>query len=141
MKKIRRDREQWKPSDPILPVAIFYCRRCQSILTNPLKLLLDEKAINQKVEQPLVPSGHYWLVPGGSDFADQLAIAIADLINGSHHPDERRLIGCCGPCGAHGMNRICSCGYEIGTERSDCIWPHAIYLEPSRVLAMAPMVD
>jgi hypothetical protein len=103
--------------------------------------LTHEKDTNHNVEQSLIPTGHYWLVPDGSDFAGKVAMAISDLIYGSRHPDEKRLIGCCGPCGTSGLNRICSCGYEIGTERSDCIWPHAIYLEPSRVLAMAPVVD
>jgi hypothetical protein len=85
-----------------------------------------------------VPEGHYWQVSEGQDFAGLFAVALVDLLDVRYHTDRRRLIGCCGPSGLHGLNQVCSCGCEIGTERSDCIWPHAIYLEPSRVLAVVP---
>jgi len=37
-----------------------------------------------------------------------------------------------------GRNRLCGCGYEVGTERSDCILPQAVYLDPLQVLAVSP---
>jgi hypothetical protein len=36
-----------------------------------------------------------------------------------------------------GRNRLCGCGYEVGTERSDCIWPQAVFLDPLQVLAVS----
>lgn len=86
-------------------------------------------------------AGRYFPVPGGQDFAGAFAIALVDLVGVGYHPDARRLIGCCGPNGAGGRNRVCGCGCEVGTERSDCIWPQAVYLDPSHVMATVPHAD
>jgi hypothetical protein len=119
-------------------LAVFRCRRCRAALTPPLALLADAAALSQREGTSLVPPGRYWPVPAGQDFAGSFAVALADLVGVGYHPDTQRLIGCCGPSGAGGRNRVCECGYEIGTERSDCIWPQAVYLDPSQVLAMDP---
>jgi hypothetical protein len=138
MKRIRHDRERWQPPTPVLPVAVFHCRRCQAILTRSLTLLTDAAMLSQREGTSLVPPGCYWLVPSDQDFAGAFAVALADLVGVGYHPDTRRLLGCCGPSGSDGRNRICGCGYEVGTERSDCIWPHATYLDPVQVVAAAP---
>jgi len=138
MKKVRRDRERWKPLDPVLAVAVFRCRRCRAALTRPLAMLADARALSQKQGTSLVPQGSYWPVAAGHDFAGQFAVAFGDLVGVGYHPDRQRLVGCCGPSGSDGRNRVCGCGYEIGTERSDCIWPQACYLDPPQVLAVAP---
>jgi hypothetical protein len=138
MKRVRRDRERWKPPTPLLPIAVFECRRCHAALTGPLGMLADAKPLSQKKGTSMVPPGHYWPVPEGGEFAGQFAVSLTDQVGIGYHADTRRLMGCCGPNGLQGRNRVCGCGYEVGTERSDCIWPYAVYLDPSRVLSVAP---
>lgn len=58
-----------------------------------------------------------------------------------YHADTERLLGCCGPSGNAGPNRVCQCGREVGTERSDCIWPSAVYLDPNKVEGVAPQTE
>jgi hypothetical protein len=138
MKRVRRDRERWQPPAPLLANAVLQCRRCHTALTPPLVLLTDAVALGKKEFTSRVPSGFYWLVPAGQDFAGSFAVALPDLIAVGYHPDTDRLLGCCGPSGDYGRNRVCRCGHEVGTERSDCIWPQAGYLDPTQVLAVAP---
>lgn len=138
MKRIRRDRKSWYQPPAQIPVAVFQCRRCHSNLTGPLALLTSSSSLCQKAAQSFVPEGHYWPVAEGQDFAGLFAVSLADLLNVGYHPDHRRLIGCCGPSGSNGPNRVCSCGREIGIERSDCIWPQAVYFLPSEVLLVPP---
>ena len=85
-----------------------------------------------------MPTGHYWPVAAEQDFAGQFAVTLADVVGLGNHSDWRRRIGCCGPSGSYGRNRVCGCGDEIGTERSDCIFPKAVYLDPSRLLTAPP---
>ena len=133
---MRHDRKSWQ-APPLQPaVAVFQCRPCHAALTRPLALLTKTTVLGRKAETSLVPDGHYWLVAAGEDFAGQYAVPLADLVGVGYHRDNQRLIGCCGPSGTNGPNRTCGCGYAIGTERSDCIWPHAVYLDPSRVVAV-----
>jgi len=140
MKQVRCDREQWQPPATLLPFAAFHCRRCHGTLTPQLSLLTDEAALSRREGTSLVPAGRYWLVPEGQDFAGAFAVGRADLVSVGYHSDARRLSGYCGPSGAGGRNRLCGCGcgYEVGTERSDCNWPQAVYLDPLQVLAVAP---
>ena len=138
MKRVGRDRHRWQPPPALLPSAVFQCRRCRANLTSPLALMADATILGRQAGSSLVPAGSYWLVDAGQDFAGQFAVALADLVGVGYHHDSRRLIGCCGPSGSDGPNRICGCGHEVGTERSDCIWPTAVYLGPTRVVAVAP---
>ena len=132
-----RDRTPWYQPPPPPAVAVFQCRRRHVALTRPLALLADAAALSQKMGTSHIPEGHYWLVAAGQDFAGQFAVPLADLVGVGYHADRRRLIGCCGPSGIDGPNRVCGCGREVGTERSDCIWPQAVYLDPSLVRAVA----
>jgi hypothetical protein len=138
MKRLRRDRNSWYQPPPPPAAAVFRCRQCHVDLTRPLCLLSDVSALSKTEGQSLLPEGHFWLVGEGHDFAGQFAVPLADVIGVRYHTDRNRLIGCCGPSGSEGPNRVCGCGCEIGTERSDCIWPHAVYLDPVRVLAVSP---
>ncbi|GAA4238340.1 hypothetical protein GCM10022254_53880 [Actinomadura meridiana] len=52
-----------------------------------------------------------------------------------HHPDRRRLNGCCRLDGCDGPNLVCAtCGTEIATEQNDCwvSW-HDVRLQPGAV--------
>ena len=138
MKRVRRNRERWQPPAKLVQLAAFHCRRCQGTLTPPLSLLTDAAALSGREGTSLVPAGRYWRVPEGQDFAGAFAVALPDLVSVGYHSDARRLSGCCGPSGTGGRNRLCGCGYEVGTERSDCIWPQAVYLDPLQVLAVPP---
>jgi hypothetical protein len=138
MKRLRRNRTPWYQPAPLPPVAVFRCRRCLASLTQPLQVLTDPAKLSQKECTSLVPSGHYWLVTEDHDFAGQLAVPLDALVSVGYHADRARLLGCCGPSGTGGLNRVCGCGREVGTERSDCIWPHAAYLDPARVEGIAP---
>jgi hypothetical protein len=108
------------------------------VLTKPLHLLTDKNRLQHKEKQSLVPAGHYWPVSDQEEFEGRIAVPIDELIEVRYHSDFGRLQGCCGPSGTFGPNRVCRCGREIGTERSDCIWPHAVYLDPNNVEGVAP---
>src|SRR4051812_35037431 len=101
MKRLRRDRKGSYQPPPQLAVAVFQCRPCHAALTQPLALLPDASVLGRKEGAPLVPQGHYWLVAAGQDFAGQFAVPLADLVGVGYHPDDRRLIGCCGPSGTN----------------------------------------
>lgn len=58
-----------------------------------------------------------------------------DVLDLRHHPDPRRLNGCCRHDGLDGPNLVCGgCGAEIATEQSDCwvSW-HDLRLQPNAV--------
>ncbi len=139
MKKVRRDRERWRPPEPLLPAAVFHCRRCGVALTHPLILLTDTTKLSEKAKTSRVPTGYYWPVGEGQEFADTFAVASVELVNVGYHAGHNRLLGCCGPSGNFGPNRICVCTLEVGTEQSDCIWPEAVYLDKQQVVALAPV--
>lgn len=140
---MKRFRPQRYVPPPPPGVAVFTCRGCGASLTAPLRRLDESAALATKELAPLVPAGTYWPVAVGHlpssfddrpvDFAGCFAVRPDALAGVDHHPDHRRLNGCCGPNGAHGHNRVCRCGRSVGTERSDCMWPAAVYLEPKAV--------
>jgi hypothetical protein len=148
VKRVRRHREPWYIPPPPPAVAAFACRGCKATLTALLRRLDDAAALCEKELAPLVPDGHYWQVAAGQmassfdglpvDFAGCFAVRPDALVGVAYHPDRGRLIGCCGPSGAHGPNRVCGCGRAVGTERSDCMWPIAVYLDPDAVCLIEP---
>lgn len=124
-------------SPPPPTVAVFRCRQCRAELSDPLRFLGGPPEPWRHGGNPsLVATGHYAIMPGGDTFAGRFAVPIAALVNVGWHPDPRRQIGCCGPSGT-APNRVCACGAEVGTEQSDCFMPHAVYLDPARVTAVA----
>jgi hypothetical protein len=124
-------------------VAVFLCRFCGAGLTNPLRRLDDSAVLADKELVPLVPEGTYWPVTAGHlptssqgvpvDFTGCYAVRPDALVGVGKHPARERWLGCCGPSGTGGPNRICSCGRAVGTERSDCMWPVSVYLDPQAV--------
>jgi hypothetical protein len=143
VKGVRKQRSPWYVP-PLLPVeATFVCRSCGAALTGPLRRLDDDTALAGKELVPLVPSSTYWPVAAGHlpssdqgvpvDFTGCYAVRPDDLVGVGNHPDRGRWIGCCGPSGIGGRNRTCGCGRAVGTERSDCMWPVAVYLDPAAV--------
>jgi hypothetical protein len=112
-------------------------------MTPPLQRLDDAAALCNEELTPLVPEGRYWQVTSEHlpsslngqpvDFTECFAVRQDALLGVGNHPEKLRWIGCCGASGTHGPNRICACGQEVGTERSDCMWPVAVYLDPQTV--------
>jgi hypothetical protein len=132
------------------------CRGCGTALTAPLRRLDDAAALCEKILAPLVPEGHYWPVAAGhpkaeyyfqsahvlvSDFTGHFAIRPDALIGVGRHPDPGRWVGCCGPSGLGGPNRVCTCGREVGTERADCLFAVAVYLDHAAVRAVEPETE
>ena len=138
MKKHRFKYKTWHQPVAHPQMATFHCRRCKKALTPPLTLVTNTELLCPKEGCSLVPNGLYWPVGTGQDFEGQFAVSLTDVSCTGYHLDLRRLLGCCGPSGTSGRNRVCNCGGEVGTERSDCIWPHAVYLDPSQILAVVP---
>ncbi len=85
------------------------------------------------VGQPDLPSGTFIVSSGDSFPARQIVANLTDLVNTGRHPNPRRLNGCCGLDGCDGRNRVCREGHEVGTERSDCWWAHAVHFDPGAV--------
>ena len=145
VKHIRNHRAPWYVPAPPPTVATFVCRSCGVAVTGPLGRLDDPSALTDKALALLVPPGTYWPVAAShlpssfqgvpEDFNGYYAVQPDALVGVGNHPDRQRWVGCCGPSGTGGPNRICDCGCEIGTERSDCLWPAAVYLNPSAVRA------
>jgi hypothetical protein len=126
---------------------------CRAVLTGPLRRLDDAAALCEKELAPLVPEGQYWPVAAGhpkaeygfqnelvlvTDFTGHFAVRPDALAGVSRHPDRARWSGCCGPSGLGGPNSVCACGREVGTERADCLYAVAVYLDPSAVRAVEP---
>jgi hypothetical protein len=143
MKHGRKRKTQWyiPPESPAL--ATFSCRACGVKITKLLRRLKHVADLASKELKPLVPEDAYWIVTDVHlptrfdgkpvDFAGCYAVHPDSLAGVGKHPDPERWIGCCGPSGTGGLNRICICGRPVGTERSDCLCPVAIYLDPTAV--------
>jgi hypothetical protein len=137
---MRRDTQApWYEPLPSPPVAKFQCRKCHAFLTDYLTLLNDAQLLSQENHTSAVPVRSYWLHRHDEDFPRHYVVSLQDAIEIKQHEDTRRWIGCCGPSGNAGRNRVCNCGREVGTERSDCMWSEGVYLDPERVIAITPI--
>jgi hypothetical protein len=151
MKRIRKQQAPWYVPPPPPVEATFVCRSCGAAVTGLLRRLDDEAALASKELVPLVPVGTYWPVAAGHlptsyqgvpvDFTGCYAVGPDALVDVGNHPDRERWVGCCGPSGTSGPNRVCKCGRAIGTERSDCMWPVAVYLDPAAVRPVEPAAE
>jgi hypothetical protein len=112
---------------------VFQCPACQRAITLPLLPLDAHQSLCLEAGKPIVPRGFFW-VSDGEHFAKDCAVVnLADLVSTKHHPDYRRLNGCCGLDGLDGPNLVCDNGHEVGTESSDCWTAHAAVLIQSAV--------
>lgn len=144
MKRVHREGGTWYvPPPPPPEVAVFACRACGATLSPPLRRLDDRTLLATEAMSPLVPAGSYWPVADSdppmwaNEFVGAFAVRPDGLVGVGNHPDRRRWVGCCGPSGGDGPNRVCACGHEVGTERADCLGPTAVYLDPKAVRAEA----
>ncbi len=112
------------------------CKSCKLEVSKQVSELKDLNLLNTNDGQDYIPEGFYLVGSKKTYFVahrDSIMINIKDLINSNYHSDRKRLAGCCGYDGCDGMNRVCLCNHEIGTERSDCWMPHCIALNPKSV--------
>lgn len=114
------------------------CKLCNLDVSKEVIELNDVNLLNKTDGQDLISEGFYLVVDDDDDFfapqhKGSIIINIKDLINSNYHSDQSRLNGCCGYDGCDGMNRVCLCKHEIGTERSDCWMSHYVALNPDSV--------
>lgn len=109
------------------------CRACAAVLTPPLRRFQGPLSGEDGAEY--VPRGTVGLTDGEDLGAaiGHYATHLEDAKHLGYVSDGRRLSGCCGPSGLDGPNRICTCGAEIATEKSDCWMPHAVVFDPEKV--------
>ncbi|MEV6293601.1 hypothetical protein AB0M41_24870 [Streptomyces sp. NPDC051896] len=67
-------------------------------------------------------------VPVADDVLHPLGVVELDA-----HPDAMRGIGCCGPDGEHGVNRVCVCGAEVAIAAADRTTEYATRFAPDAV--------
>jgi hypothetical protein len=114
---------------------VVCCSQCGIPLTLPVCGLPDKVLICEQRGEDYIPRG-YFTVSDGSFFRGtegHLIVNLKDIVNTIHHPDHRRLNGCCGLDGLDGKNTVCEKGHEVGTEHSDCWLPHAMDFDPLAV--------
>ncbi len=111
-------------------LTVFACPVCGQAITRPLAPLPADCAVCLEDGKAAVRQGFfalsdddYWTGSFGSPLVN-----LADLVGTVHHPDTRRIQGCCGPSGCDGPNLVCGQGHEVGTERSDCWMAHGAVL-------------
>ncbi|MEU0008550.1 hypothetical protein ABZ079_30925 [Streptomyces sp. NPDC006314] len=85
------------------------------------------------------------VVPGGKWMSDERGLLVSagprdtyvlhplDVPELVFHPDSWRHIGCCGPDGEHGANRLCPCGAEVAIVAADCTSEYATRFVPDAV--------
>jgi hypothetical protein len=116
---------------------VFRCRECQAVLSKPVRLANSDelKFGNHAPYQPdnLVPTDAYTSSgisgsPKLQGFLSGMYIVHVDNQNfGSHHKDESRLDGCCGPmANMMLMNWVCLHGHEVGGLQTECQFPHGL---------------
>jgi hypothetical protein len=109
---------------------IFECPTCHQLVTRPLEPLPSDVPVRLEDGEAAVPEGYFALAEGDywTGSVGSPLVNLADLVGTRHHPDPRRLNGCCGLHGSNGPNLVCERGHEIGTEKSDCWMAHAAVL-------------
>ncbi|NML08516.1 hypothetical protein [Sphingomonas sp. G-3-2-10] len=125
----------------------LHCTACGAQLSRPLRILsLKDPAVGRpehEPEKPLSDPGtayksyepierSYSDQPARLEFAPQYWINPEDLDKSVRWTRKRkRMDGCCGVAGANGPNKLCACGAEIGTHRTDC-WTSRVFIpEPA----------
>jgi hypothetical protein len=100
----------------------IYFKRCHNCLTNELVHLQEAVNVDVDWDVPLLPEGFYKTEDEVFDQSlGRVMINEKDLVNYKDHWDGIRFIGCCGPSGYDGPNKICgNCGAEVATLSNDC---------------------
>jgi hypothetical protein len=125
----RLERERLRAGE----LTVFACARCGAALSAPLQRLLDPSRLCWEDGEPYLPRGWCWREDEGH-LAGTWALHLEDARGTAHTRAAGRLQGCCGVDGSSGFTTVCaSCRTEVGTERSDCWMPHALYLDPTRI--------
>ena len=111
------------------------CRRCEALLTPPLKSVEVDFEPEVTDCENLIPKGCYWVA---HDFLPEhvnghIVIHSEGLYDLQPHPDPKRHSGCCGEDGGDGPNRICGCGDAVATVVSDCWTGYYVHFEPGLV--------
>jgi hypothetical protein len=107
----------------------FQCPFCKAAITKPLLPLTPQQPLSLEDGKAAVLVGFFGIKTREQWSAEgSILVNLSDLVGTQHHPDSRRLAGCCGLDGMDGPNLVCANGHEIGTEKSDCWMPHAAVL-------------
>ena len=115
---------------------ILRCRNCRAAVSGEVAELKDVSKLSEADGQDHLPKGYYRIATAEDDVIignGEFILNLKDLINTRRHSNKHRLNGCCGLDGADGMNIVCACGNEIGTECSDCWMPHYAHIPQSEV--------
>jgi hypothetical protein len=128
---------------PDAPRVVLVCVRCRADLSRPIVLFhatdpgivppqLSEKRHVMNAGCAFVSDTSYRQSYGDPrkplDFTPQVWMTLRDVLpTVLPSPDMMRGMGCCGPDGTNGPNRLCTCGAEIGTEISDC-WTSWLFI-------------
>ena|SRR5688572_18503993 len=115
--------------------SVLRCRSCQRPLSAVLHSNVDPAGTNHADRAPFVPAGNIHLSDGEFFTAteDRYIINLDDGRNLTDHTNVKRLAGCSGMDGCDGPNKLCLCGAEVATEKSDCWMPHALIFEADAV--------
>ncbi|AOR31921.1 hypothetical protein BFF78_13450 [Streptomyces fodineus] len=105
---------------------VLLCAACGHRPTDPVRLLAeipepcgwDGLAGSAGLRRPAAS------MPRGTYAVDPLPHA---------HPDVMRGIGCCGPDGEHGVNRVRVCGAQAAIAAADCTSEYATRFVPDAV--------
>lgn len=111
------------------------CRTCRRQLSGLLERESFAADTNYADRTAFFPIGSVYLSDGEFFTGTEgcYVINLADSRNLAIHTDPRRLAGCCGLDGCDGPNRVCACGIEVATEKSDCWKPHALVFKNGEV--------
>jgi hypothetical protein len=128
---------------PDAPRVVLVCVRCRADLSRPIVLFhaTDPGIVppRHSEKRHVMNEGCAFVAdtafrqgwgdrPDPLDFTLQVWMTMRDVLpTVQSSPDTMRSMGCCGPDGSRGANRICACGAEIGTEISDC-WTSWLFI-------------
>jgi len=125
------------------------CARCKAILSKTVEVVPVRKGYRfnprPAAGESLVPASRCYEmgdipvihVALGGHFTESCDLPLFVLNPEDIYPKvvsytshKERLDGCCGIAGLSGLNRICQCGAEVGTESSDCYLVQGFFANP-----------
>ncbi|MBO9729702.1 MAG: hypothetical protein J7623_13780 [Chitinophaga sp.] len=99
------------------------CNNCGTRVSGLLDQQVALDFIGKMNGELLLSEGQY-----GIDDKGDYYIFIGDKHHLTYHPDQNRMIGCCGPSPEGLPNLVCICKSETGREVTDCLTAHYITL-------------